>query len=172
MFSRKTSPLANLKHPLENYDLQISDHFGAHPRVNIGLFFVQSSNASKAFFTHAAKFWLRFGKGGYLSDQRALDALLKNYDRLDKTYLRAIKSTPTMNWTTSAFGLQFSHMMTDGSAFILFNQAAKNGIRSKKYYGDAKSKFFTVTVSNTNRGAQVHLSFGTDELFQKVCSTN
>jgi hypothetical protein len=24
----------------------------------------------------------------------------------------------------------------------------------------------------TNRGAQVHLSFGTDELFQKVCSTN
>jgi hypothetical protein len=38
--------------------------------------------------------------------------------------------------------------MTDGSAFILFNQAAKVGIRSKRFYGDANAKYFTVTVSN------------------------
>jgi hypothetical protein len=74
---------------------------------------------------------------------------LKNYDRLDKTYLRAVKEVPPLNWTTHIFGGHFSHLMTDGSAFILFNQAAKLGIRSKKYYGDVNSKYFTVTVPNT-----------------------
>jgi hypothetical protein len=148
-FFRRANPLANLKTTLVPYDLQISDHFGSHPRVNIGLFFVRSSNSSREFFTHVAEFWLRYGKGGYLSDQRVLDALLKNYDRIDKTYLRAMQPVPSLNWTTHGFGLQFSHMMTDGSAFILFNQAAKLGIRSKKYYGDVNSKYFTVTVANT-----------------------
>jgi hypothetical protein len=116
--------------------------------VNIGLFFVRSTNASIEFFSHVAEFWLRYGKGGYLSDQRVLDALLKNYDRLDKIYLKAIKPVPSLNWTTHVFGGHFSHLMTDGSAFILFNQAAKIGIRSKKYYGDVNTKYFTVTVSN------------------------
>ena len=137
-----------LKQPMESYDLQISDHFGAHPRVNIGLFFVRSTEASKKFFAYVTEFWLRFGKGGFLSDQRVLDALLKNYDRLDKTYLRAADPIPSLNWTTHAFGNHFSHMMTDGSAFILFNQAARAGLRSKKFYGDATSKYFTVSVPN------------------------
>jgi hypothetical protein len=148
LFFRKANPLEYLKKPVDAYDLQICDHFGSHPRVNIGLFFVRSSNASIKFFSHVAEFWLRYGKGAYLSDQRVLDALLKNYDRLDKTYLRAIKSTPPLNWTMHVFETQFSHLMTDGSAFILFNQAAKLGIRSKKYYGDANTKYFTVKVSN------------------------
>ena len=139
----------HLKKPVDTYDLQISDHFGTHPRVNIGLFYVRSTNASREFFTHAAEFWLRYGKGGFLSDQRALDALLKNYDRLDQTYLKAMPPVPSLNWTTHAFGTQFSHLMTDGSAFILFNQAAQRRIRSKKYHGDANSKYFTVTVADT-----------------------
>ena len=136
----------HLKSPADVYDLQISDHFGSHPRVNIGVFFVRSSDASRAFLTHVADFWLRYGKGAYLSDQRVMDALLKNYDRLDRTYSKVVKSAPSLNWTTHAFGMHFSHLMTDGSAFILFNQAANIGIRSKKFYGDVNSKFFTVTV--------------------------
>ena len=138
----------SLKKPLENFDLQISDHFGSHPRVNIGIFYVHSSNASIQFFSYVSEFWLRFGKGGFLADQRALDALLKNYDRIDKTYLRAVPPVPSINWTTHAFGNYFSHMMTDGSAFFLFNQAAKLGFRSKKFYGDNRTKYFTVDVSN------------------------
>lgn len=138
-----------MKKPIDIYDLQISDHFGSHPRINIGLFFVRSTNASIEFFSYVAKFWLNYGKGGYLSDQRTLDALLKNYDRLDKTYLKAVKAVPSLNWTTHAFGNHFSHFMTDGSAFILFNQAAKLGTRSKKYHGSANAKLFTVTISNS-----------------------
>jgi hypothetical protein len=134
---------------VDTYDLQISDHFGSHPRVNIGLFYVRATNASIAFFTYVAEFWLRHGKGSFLSDQRTLDALLKNYDHLDRTYLRAVPPTPSLNWTTHAFGFHFSHLMTDGSAFILFNRAAKLEIRSKKYHGNENSKYFTVTVSNT-----------------------
>ncbi|CAF4070959.1 unnamed protein product, partial [Rotaria sordida] len=146
----RANPLDHLKKPIDIYDLQISDHFGSHPRVNIGLFFVQSTTASIEFFSYVTEFWLRYGKGAYLSDQRVLDALLKNYDRLDKIYLKAIKSAPSLNWTTHVFGNHFSHLMTDGSAFILFNQAAKLGIRSKMYHGNANAKYFTVTISNTN----------------------
>ncbi|CAF2942857.1 unnamed protein product [Rotaria sp. Silwood2] len=146
----RANPLNNLKQPIDIYDLQISDHFGSHPRINIGLFFVRSTKASIEFFSYVAEFWLRYGKGAYLSDQRVLDALLKNYDRLDTTYLKAVKPAPSLNWTTHVFGSHFSHLMTDGSAFILFNQAAKLGIRSKKYHGDANEKYFTITISNTN----------------------
>ncbi len=149
IFVRRANPLDHLKQPVETYDLQISDHFGSHPRVNIGLFFVRSSNESIEFFSYVAEFWLRYGKGAYLSDQRVLDALLKNYDRLDQTYLKAVKPVPSLNWTTHVFGGHFSHFMTDGSAFILFDQAAKLGMRSKKYHGDVNTKYFTVTVSNT-----------------------
>lgn len=149
-YCRKKNPLDYLKQPLDAYDLQISHHYGAHPRVNIGLFFVHSTNASISFFTEVAEFWVRYGKGGYLSDQRTLDALLNNYDRIDRTYLNAMRPTPTssFNWTTHDFGNHFAHMMTDGSAFILFDQAAKVGRRSKKFHGNIKTKFFTVTVTN------------------------
>lgn len=148
-YFRRLNPLDYLKKPDNVYDFQISHHYGAHPRVNIGLFFTRPTNASISFMSHVAEFWLRYGKGGYLSDQRVLDALLNNYDRLDKTYLKALKPLPlTLNWTTHDFGNHFSHMMTDGSAFILFNQAAKFGMRSKKYHGDAKRKFFTVNVTD------------------------
>ena len=143
------NPLNYLKQPSDAYDLQISHHYGAHPRVNIGLFYARCTNASIAFFAHVAEFWLRYGKGGYLADQRVLDALLNNYDRLDKTYLKAMKPLSlTFNWTTNDFGNHFSHLMTDGSAFILFNQAAKVGLRSKKFYNGSNKKFFTVTVTN------------------------
>ncbi len=146
---RRQDPLDYLKHPLDVYDFQISHHYGAHPRVNIGLFFVRSTKASILFFGHAAEFWMRYGKCGYLSDQRVLDALLNNYDKLDKTYLKAMKPlTLTFNWTTHDFGNHFSHLMTDGSAFMLFNQAAKHGLRSKKFYGDPTKKFFTVNITN------------------------
>lgn len=138
-----------MKTPVESYDLQISDHFGSHPRVNIGIFFVRSSNASIEFFSYVSEFWVRFGKGGYLSDQRALDALLKNYDRLDKTYLRAVGPIPHLNWTTHAFGNLFSHLMTDGSAFILFSQAAKASLRSRKFYGNINTKYVTTTIANS-----------------------
>ena len=147
-FCRRASPLDHLKAPMDTYDLQISDHFGSHPRVNIGLFYVRSSNASINFFSFVAEFWLRFGKGAFVSDQRALDALLNNYDRLDPTYLRAVPSSPSLNWTTHAFGGHFSHMMTDGSAFLLFDRATQMDARSRKFYGDVKTKYFTVTVSN------------------------
>ncbi|UJR29150.1 hypothetical protein I4U23_010364 [Adineta vaga] len=148
----KQNLLDYLKPPIDTYDLQISHHYGAHPRVNIGLFYVRSSNLSIAFFSYAAEFWIRFGKGGYLSDQRALDALLNNYDQLEKTYLRALKPTSsiTLNWTTHDFGNHFSHFMTDGSAFVLFDQAAKLGRRSKKFHGEIKPKFFTVIVADGN----------------------
>ncbi|CAF0719598.1 unnamed protein product [Adineta steineri] len=148
----KENLLNYLKQPSDVYDLQISHHYGAHPRVNIGLFYVRSSKASISFFSYVAEFWMRHGKGGYLSDQRVLDALLNNYDRIDKTYLKAMKpSTPLiLNWTTCDFGNHFSHFMTDGSAFVLFNQAAKVGKRSKKFHGDKKSKYFTVQVNNGN----------------------
>jgi hypothetical protein len=143
------NPLHHLKQPYYVYDFQISHHYGSHPRVNIGLFFARSTEASISFFSHVAEFWLRYGKGGYLSDQRVLDALLNNYDQLDKTYLKAMKPLSlTLNWTTHDFGNHFSHLMTDGSAFILFNRAAQVGIRSKKYYGDPTKKFFTVTVTD------------------------
>ncbi len=149
-YYRYRNLLDYLKQPSDTYDLQISHHYGAHPRINIGLFYVRTSDASKSFFTYVAEFWLRYGKGGYLSDQRVLDALLNNYDRLEKTYLRAMKPvTPlTLNWTRHDFGNHFSHFMTDGSAFILFNQAAKIGKRSRKYHGETKPKFFTVTVTD------------------------
>ncbi|CAF1192425.1 unnamed protein product [Adineta steineri] len=129
------NPLNYLKQPTDIYDLQISHHHGSHPRVNIGLFYVRSSKASISFFSYVAEFWVRYGKGGYLSDQRVLDALLNNYDRIDKTYLKAMKpSTPlVLNWTKSDFGNHFSHFMTDGSAFVLFNKAAKFGKRSKSF---------------------------------------
>jgi hypothetical protein len=145
------NPFDHLKQPLNSYDLQISHHYGAHPRVNIGVFFVRSSNASILFFSHVAEFWLRYGKGAFLSDQRVFDALLNNYDQLDKTYLKAMKPIipPSFNWTTHDFGNHFSHMMTDGSAFILFNQAARFGTRSKKFHGTTDTKFLTVTVANT-----------------------
>ncbi|CAF0960871.1 unnamed protein product [Adineta ricciae] len=148
----KHNLLDYLKPPIDTYDLQISHHYGAHPRVNIGLFYVRCSNTSVAFFSYVAEFWIRYGKGGYLSDQRVLDALLNNYDRLDKTYLRAMKpkSPLTLNWTTHDFGNHFSHFMTDGSAFVLFNQAAKIGRRSKLFHGEVKPKFFTVTVAHGN----------------------
>ncbi|CAF1251002.1 unnamed protein product [Rotaria sp. Silwood1] len=148
----RTNPFDYLKKPSDIYDLQISHHYGAHPRVNIGVFFVQSTNASIVFFSHIAEFWVRYGKGGFLSDQRVLDALLNNYDRLEKTYLKAMKPMPslTLKWTTHDFGNQYSHLMTDGSAFVLFRQAAKLGKRSKKFYGDLKPNFFTVTVENIN----------------------
>ncbi|CAF0986200.1 unnamed protein product [Rotaria sordida] len=148
----KKNLLDYLKQPLDIYDLQISHHYGSHPRVNIGLFFVQSTNASILFFSYIAEFWIRYGKSGFLSDQRVLDALLNNYDRLDKTYLKAMKpiSSLLFNWTTHDFGNHYSHLMTDGSAFVLFNQAAKYGIRSKKFYGEIKPKFFTVTIENIN----------------------
>lgn len=131
-------------------DLLISHHYGSHPRVNIGLFYIQSTPTAIEYFNHVAQFWLRYGKGGYLSDQRVLDALLNNYDRLDSTYLRAMKPLAplTLKWKTHDFGNQFSHMMTDGSAFILFQQAAKFSIRSKKFHGTNKSKFFTVMINN------------------------
>lgn len=145
-FSRRANPFNHLKSPADVYDLQISDHFGSHPRVNIGIFYVRASNASRAFTTYVAEFWLRYGKGAYLSDQRVMDALLKNYDRIDKTYSKTIEPAPPLNWTTHAFGMHFSHMMTDGSAFILFNQAAKLGTRSKKFYGNANTKYFTAHV--------------------------
>jgi hypothetical protein len=105
--------------------------------------------ATNASFTYVAQFWLQYGKGSFLSDQRTLDALLKNSDRLDRTYLRAVPPTPSLNWTTHAFGFHFSHLMTDGSAFRLFNQVTKLEIRSKKYHGNENSKYFTVKVSNT-----------------------
>ena len=89
---------------------------------------------------------MRYGKGAYLSDQRVMDALLKNYDRIDKTYSNAIEPAPSLNWTMHGFGMHFSHMMTDGSAFFLFNQAANLGIRSKKFYGNANTKYFTINV--------------------------
>jgi hypothetical protein len=146
---RKTNPLDHLKTPIENYDLQISDHFGSHPRVNIGIFFFRSSNASIEFTGYMNEFWLRFGKGGFLSDQRALDALLQNYDRIDKTYLQAIGPPPKLKWTTHAFDSQFSHTMTDGSAFILFKTAANTKLRSKRFYGDVNATYFTVTISDT-----------------------
>lgn len=60
-----------------------------------------------------------------------------------------MKPSPSINWTTHIFDTQFSHLMTDGSAFILFNQAAKLGIRSRKYYGNENTKYFTVTIPNT-----------------------
>ncbi|CAF3789498.1 unnamed protein product [Adineta steineri] len=145
----RANPLDHLKQPIDAYDLQISDHFGAHPRVNIGIFFVQSTNKSIEFMSYAADFWLRYGKGAYLSDQRVLDALLKNYDYIDKTYLKVLKPIPSLNWTKHVFGSHFSHLMTDGSAFTLFDRAEQLGIRSKKYYGDQNTKYFTVTVSNT-----------------------
>ncbi|CAF1477378.1 unnamed protein product [Adineta steineri] len=145
----RSYPLDHLKQPINAYDLQISDHFGSHPRVNIGIFFVRSTNTSIEFFSFVADFWLRYGKGGFLSDQRVLDAFLKNYDRLDKTYLKAIKTIPTVYWAPHAFGFRFSHMMTDGNAFELFDRAEKLGIRSQKYYGDQNAKYFTVTISNT-----------------------
>jgi hypothetical protein len=143
------NPLNYLKQPIDIYDLQISHHYGAHPRVNIGLFFARSTKASIEFFSYTAEFWLRYGKGGYLSDQRVLDALLNNYDRLDKTYLKAMKPLNlTLNWTSHGFGDHYGHLMTDGSAFILFDQAAKVGLRSKKFYGDQTKKYFTVNVTN------------------------
>jgi len=145
---RRANPLEHLRQPVDMYDLQICDHFGSHPRVNIGLFFVRSSNASIEFFSHVAKFWLRYGKGSFLSDQRVLDALLNNYDRLDKIYLKAMKPAPPLNWTKHVFGTHFSHLMTDGSAFILFNQAAKLNLRSKKFYGDSTKKFFTINITD------------------------
>lgn len=117
--------------------------------MNIGIFFARSSNASILFFSYVADFWVRYGKGGYLSDQRALDALLKNYDRLDKTYLKAVQPVPSMNWTTHAFHNHFSHLMTDGSAFVLFDRAEKLGIRARKFYGTETTKYFTATVSDT-----------------------
>lgn len=149
--SRKLSPLDFLRNASLNYDLQISHHYGSHPRVNIGLFYVQSSRASIEFFAHLSEFWLRFGKSGYLSDQRVLDALLNNYDRLDQTYLQAMKFTPQrpLNWTTHDFGNQFSHLMTDGSAFTLFDQAARFSKRSKKFHGVVHPRFFTVPVNHT-----------------------
>ena len=146
--SRRANPFDHLKTPIDNYDLQISGHFGAHPRVNIGLFYVQSSNASINFFSFVAEFWLRFGKGAFVSDQRVLDALLSNYDRLDPTYRRMVPTVPSLNWTEHVFGGHFSHMMTDGSAFLLFDRASEIGARSKKFYGDVKTKYFTVTVAN------------------------
>jgi len=149
LYSRRACPLDHLKKPMEAYDLQISDHFGSHPRVNIGLFFVRSTQASIEFFAYVSEFWIRYGKGAYLSDQRVLDALLKNYDRLDRTYLKAVKPVPSMNWTTHAFDGYFSHFMTDGSAFFLFDRASQIGMRSKKFHGDAQTKFFTVTVSDS-----------------------
>ena len=147
---RDDNLLNYLKQPSAIYDLQISHHYGAHPRVNIGLFFVRSSKASIVFFSNVADFWMRYGKGGYLSDQRVLDALLKNYDRLDKTYLKAMGSLSlsSLNWTKHDFGNHFAHLMTDGSAFTLFNQVAKLGKRSKKFYGETKARFFTVTITN------------------------
>ncbi len=146
---RKKNPLDYLKQPSDTYDFQISHHYGSHPRINIGLYFARPTNASILFFSHLAEFWIRYGKGGYLSDQRVLDALLNNYDRLDKTYLKALKPLPlTLNWTTNDFGNYFSHLMTDGSAFILFSQASKLGLRSKKFYGEPAKKFFTVNITN------------------------
>ena len=143
------NPFDYLKQPSNSYDFQISHHYGSHPRVNIGIFYARTSKPSIAFFNHLAEFWLRYGKGGYLSDQRVLDALLKNYDRLDKTYLKAMPSlTLNYNWTTHDFGNHFSHFMTDGSAFVLFRQAAKAGQRSKQFYGNPKGNFFTVTLTN------------------------
>ena len=138
-----------LKDPVNVYDLQISHHYGAHPRVNIGLFYARSSPASITFFGHVAEFWLRYGKGGYLADQRVLDALLNNYDKIDKTYLNALKPLPlTLNWTTHGFGDHFGHLMTDGSAFVLFERAAKEGLRSTKFYGNQTKKYFTVNITN------------------------
>lgn len=149
MIIRRQNPLDYLKQPSHAYDFQISHHYGAHPRVNIGVFYSRSTKALIEFFDYVAEFWLRYGKGGYLSDQRVLDALLYNYDRLDKTYTNAMKPLPlAFNWTTHDFGNHYGHLMTDGSAFILFSQAAKVGLRSKKFYGDTKSKYFTVTVTN------------------------
>ena len=146
---RRANPLDHLKKPSDIYDLQICDHFGSHPRVNIGLFYVRSTNASIRFFSYVADFWLSYGKGAFLSDQRVLDALLKNYDRLDGTYLKVLKPIPSLNWTMHVFESHFSHFMTDGNAFLLFDQAAKLGLRSKKYHGNVNGKFFTVSVSDT-----------------------
>ena len=146
VLSRQANPFDHLKSPADVYDLQISDHLGFHPRVNIGIFYVRSSNASQQFFTFITKIWLRYGKGGFLSDQRMMDALLKNFDRLDRTYSKVIEPVPSLNWTTHAFGMRFLHLKTDGNAFLLFDKAESLGIRSRKYYGDQNTKYFTVTV--------------------------
>ena len=131
------------------YDLQISDHRGSHLRINIGLFYVSPTRASAMFFAHVAQFWIRYGKGTFITDQRVLDAMLNNYDRLETVYKRVAGGMPAppLNWTTHSFGNQVSHMMVDGGAFYLFDQAAQLGIRSKKFYGGQKSKYFTVTIS-------------------------
>lgn len=132
------------------YDLQISDHHGSHSRINIGLFFVRSTKAASVFFAHVAKFWIRYGKGTFITDQRILDAMLNNYDRLEPTYQRARGGmpVPSVNWTRHIFGHHVSHMMTDGGAFYLFNQAARLGIRSQKFYGGPKPKYFTIIISD------------------------
>jgi hypothetical protein len=39
-------------------------------------------------------------------------------------------------------------MMVDGGAFYLFNQAARLGIRSKKFYGGLRPKYFTIIISD------------------------
>jgi hypothetical protein len=132
------------------YDLQISDHSGSHPRINIGLFFVRSTRASSVFFAHIAKFWIRYGKGTFITDQRVLDAMLNNYDRLKPIYKRVTGGMPAppLNWTAHFFGHHVSHMMVDGGAFYLFNQAARLGIRSKKFYGGLRPKYFTIIISD------------------------
>jgi hypothetical protein len=80
-----------------------------------------------------------------------LDALLDNYDRLDSTYQRAMSAKPRspLRWTRHDFGNHFSHLMTDGDAFTLFDRAASLGKRSKRFYAEKNSMFFTVIVENT-----------------------
>ncbi|CAF1934082.1 unnamed protein product [Rotaria magnacalcarata] len=144
------NPFDQLKQPLNEYDLQISDHSGSHARINIGIFFARSTKASSIFFAHVAQFWIRYGKGTFITDQRVLDAMLNNYDRLKPIYQQASGKmlSPPLNWTTHFFGHQVSHMMVDGGAFYLFKQAAQLGMRSKKFYGGLKPKFFTVRITD------------------------
>ena len=149
LVNRRQNLLDHLKQPADAYDFQISHHFGNHPRVNIGLFYARSSPALIEFFNFVSEFWVRYGKGGFLADQRVLDALLYNYDRFDKTYTNAMKPLPLkFNWTTHDFGIHFGHTMTDGNAFTLFYKSAEDDVRSKRFYGDSKSKYFTVTATN------------------------
>jgi hypothetical protein len=147
---RGANPFDQLKQPLDTYDFQISDHAGSHARVNIGIFFARPTKASTTFFAHVAQFWIRYGKGPRITDQRVLDAMLNNYDKLQPIYRRVSGGVPppSLNWTTHSFGSQVSHMMVEGSAFYVFDQAARLDLRSKKFYGGLKAKYFTVTITD------------------------
>ena len=106
---------------------------GAHIFASTLVCFTSVQLERQRFFL---RMWPSFGYDMAKERSLPLDAMLNNYDRLEPIYKRVAGGmpAPALNWTTHSFGNQVSHMMVDGGAFYLFDQAAQLGIRSKKFY--------------------------------------